>query len=213
MSSTPQALDRFASAYKAGDVIFCEYEPGDKFYMLKKGRVKLMRVIGDVEKTVSILQTGDFFGEMAILGNVPRSATAIALEETIVLAFGKENFEIMVKSNLSMSISLLNLFSKRIYDQKRQLQILQLDDNTAKVADVLIMLSEGLAAPHDNNSQRNIPVNVEAVATWAGLSPDIVRRILNGYVDQRKMTVYSDQIIVNNINELQRFVNTKRRKI
>lgn len=205
------SLNRFAITYKAGDIIFCEHEIGDKFFMLKGGRIKLMRVIGDTEKTIAILQAGDFFGEMSILNDNPRNSTAIALEESTVLSFTKENLGLLVKNNPTMCIALLKLFSKRIYDQRRQLQILQLDDDVSKVVDVLLMLIDGLPPQSANENARAIPVNVETVANWAGLSVDSARHVLNAYVSQRKMIVSPEQIIVNNISELQRFINNKRK--
>jgi CRP-like cAMP-binding protein len=75
------AFNRFARTFQAGEMIFSEFEPGDAFYMIQSGRVELVKIIGDVERTLDILRPPEMFGEMAILENSPRSASAIALED------------------------------------------------------------------------------------------------------------------------------------
>ena len=60
-------FDRFKVTFQKGDHIFCEYEPGDSFYLIQTGRVQIVKIIGEIEKMVDILQPGEIFGEMAIL--------------------------------------------------------------------------------------------------------------------------------------------------
>ena len=43
-------FNRFAKSFRKGDIIFCEYEPGDTFYLIQAGRVQVVRIIGDLEK-------------------------------------------------------------------------------------------------------------------------------------------------------------------
>jgi len=69
------AFGRFAKTFQAGEMIFSEFEPGDTFYLIQSGRVQLVKLVGDFEKTLDILQPSEMFGEMAILENSPRSAT------------------------------------------------------------------------------------------------------------------------------------------
>jgi CRP-like cAMP-binding protein len=79
------AFSRFARTFQPGEMIFSEFEPGDTFYLIQSGRVELVKIIGDIEKTLDILGASEMFGEMAILENSPRSATAIALDTVKVL--------------------------------------------------------------------------------------------------------------------------------
>ena len=64
-------FNRFRVGFEKGEVIFCEYEPGDTFYLIQKGRVQIIKIMGEIEKTVAILQPGEIFGEMAILEEAP----------------------------------------------------------------------------------------------------------------------------------------------
>ena len=86
---------RFAKKFPKGSVIFSEFEPGASFYLIQSGRVQLIKIINGAEKNLDILQQGEIFGEMAVLDNSPRSASAIAYDDVVAIYFNKENFEII----------------------------------------------------------------------------------------------------------------------
>ena len=80
------------AVYKPGDIIFLEQERGGEFYLIERGRVKISHIDRNKEFIVAILKEGEIFGEMAILNQVCRNATATAFEETRLLVLSKENF-------------------------------------------------------------------------------------------------------------------------
>jgi CRP-like cAMP-binding protein len=194
-------------------MIFSEFEPGDTFYLIQSGRVELVKIIGDVEKTLDILQPSEMFGEMAILENSPRSATAIALDVVKVLEFNSQNFEILMLGNPQIALKLLKMFTKRIYDSKRRFMILTLDDDQAKLADVFLMLDEIQTNMDKSTERREFKITVDDVAHWAGMSVAQTREILNHFVTQRRMELYPDRVVVKNINDFSRFVNSRRKKM
>lgn len=208
-----EAFERFAVTYEPGEIIFCEYEPGDAFYLIQEGRVQISRIMGDIEKTIDVLQPGEIFGEMAILEEAPRSATASAIERAKCLEFNRENFEILMGGNPAIALKLLKLFTKRIYDQRRRFMILTLDDVQARVADVFLMLNELQEQPaEDEEDERVFATTPEDVAHWAGLSPEETRHVLNHFVSQRRLEVMNDKIVLKNINEFVRFVTSRRKQ-
>ncbi|MFW5776841.1 MAG: Crp/Fnr family transcriptional regulator [Spirochaetota bacterium] len=209
-----EAFERFAVGYQPGEIIFCEYEPGDAFYLIQEGTVQISKIMGDIEKTVDVLQPGEIFGEMAILEEAPRSATAIAAEQVKCLEFNRENFEILMRGNPAIALKLLKLFTKRIYDQRRRFMILTLEDTQARVADVFLMLNELRGEqPNDEESDERVFVTTpEDVAHWAGLSTDETKHVLNHFVSQRRLEVHKDRIVLSNINEFVRFVNSRRKQ-
>ena len=206
-------FNRFSKTFRKGDIIFCEYEPGDTFYLIQAGRVQVVRIIGDLEKNIAILNPGDYFGEMSILENVPRSATTIALDDVKALEFSRENFEVLTLGNPQIALKLLKGFVQRIYAQKRTFMILTLDDVEAKVADVFLMLAETQARGDDAADGRNVQINatVDDIAHWAGMPPDKCRNVINHFVSQRRLEVLPDKIVIRNLNDFQRFVASRRR--
>ncbi|MDR2313699.1 MAG: Crp/Fnr family transcriptional regulator [Spirochaetaceae bacterium] len=203
---------RFARTFQAGEMIFSEFEPGDTFYLIQSGRVELVKIIGDIEKTLDILQPSEMFGEMALLENSPRSATAIALDTVRVLEFNQQNFEILMLGNPQIALKLLKMFTKRIYDSKRRFMILTLDDDQAKIADVFLMLDESQTNIDKSTDRREFKTSVDDIAHWAGMSVNQARDLISHFVTQRRMELFSDKIVVKNINDFSRFVASKRKK-
>ena len=202
---------RFAKTFQKGDILFCEYEPGDTFYLIQSGRVEILKIVDDMQKTLDILEPGEIFGEMAILEEAPRSATALALDKVVALEFNRENFEVLMQGNPQIALKLLKLFSKRIYDQKRRFMILTLDDEEARVADVFLMLAEKQKISLEDVKTVELKVTVDDIAHWAGMSPTNTREAINHFVSQRRVDLYEDRIVIKNINDFSRFVKSRRR--
>jgi CRP-like cAMP-binding protein len=205
------AFERFAVIFQKGDIIFCEYEPGDCFYLIQSGRVQISKIMGDIEKTIDILYPGEVFGEMAILEEAPRSANAFALDQVKALEFNRANFEVLMRGNPQIAMKLLKLFTKRIYDQRRRFMILTLDDIQAKVADVFLMLSETDPAQTQDAEKKEFKTTIDDIAHWAGLPTEKCREVINHFITQRRIEVFPDKIVIKNINEFVRFVGSRRR--
>ena len=190
MSLDLSVFNRFAITKRAGEIIFCEFEPGDAFYLIQSGKVKIVKIVGDLEKTLDILNPGEFFGEMALLEEAPRSATIIALTDVKLLEFNRANFEVLMQGQPQIVLNLLKLFAKRIYDQKRRFMVLTLDDIQARVADVFLMLDENGPKPVDSaDNTRTFPNSVEDIAHWAGLSVAKASEVLKTFVNQRRVEI------------------------
>lgn len=203
------AFERFAKIYEPGQVIISEFEPGDTFYLIQSGVVQLIKCVNGTKKNLDILNAGEFFGEMAILDNSPRSATCMAKTRVKCLEFSKENFEVLVTGNPQLALNLLKMFCKRIYDQRRRFRILVIKDPQAKLADVFMMLHE--MYPNANRDDRicKFKVTVSDMAQWAGLSQEITKDEINRFVEKRKIEVYDTYIIVSNISDMKRIVDTR----
>ena len=206
------AFDRFVKTFQAGEMIFSEFEPGNTFYLIESGRVQLIKHIGDIKKTLDILQPSEMFGEMAILENSPRSATAVALDNVKVLEFNSQNFEILMLGNPEITLRLLKMFCKRIYDTKRRYMILTLEDPCAKLADVFLMLDENLPLIEKMTERREFKINMDDAAHWAGMGINETRGVLSNFATQRRIEIFSDRIAVKNINDFVRLVGSRRRK-
>jgi CRP-like cAMP-binding protein len=81
--------------YNDGAVIFSEGQAGDTFYVIKQGEVTISKL-----KVLAILQAGDFFGEMSLIDQGPRSASAVAKGEVIVYVLSRNSFQELLNNNL-----------------------------------------------------------------------------------------------------------------
>lgn len=204
------AFSRFAKTFEPGSVIIAEYERGETFYLIQSGSVQLVKCVNNAHKNLDILHPGEFFGEMAILENSPRSATCVAIDKVEVLEFNKENFEILITGNPQMALILLNLFCKRIYDQKRRLEILVTTDPLARIAEVFLMFDEMNPVTNPTGKSRTFNLTVSDLVHWAGLTTEVVRDEINRLVEKDKIEVFDTHIVVKNISDMKRTIDTRR---
>lgn len=202
------AFQRFQKTYEDGQVIITEFENGETFYLIQSGNVQLSKCANNTNKNIDILKPGEFFGEMAILDNSPRSATCVAMGQVKCLEFNKENFELLISGNPQLALILLKLFCKRIYDQKRRFKILVISDPQARLADVFCMLDEMNPLQTGEHSRR-FNVTTSDMAHWSGLPQEIVKEEIKKFVVSRKIELFDDHIIVANIRDMRRIVDTR----
>jgi CRP/FNR family cyclic AMP-dependent transcriptional regulator len=205
-------FEKFGIEYAPNEIIFCEFEPGNEFYFIQSGRIRLVKLIQNREKNLTVLTEGDIFGEMAILEEQPRSATAIAMDHVKLLKFHRDNFDALISGNPQLAYKLLVIFSKRIYDAKRRLMILLLEEPQLKVMDVLVMLAE--QDPHlDMQNEVSLQVTAQDVARWAGITEDDAEKELTHLSRLDKIELFGDRIVVKKIREFQRLVSSRRKSM
>ncbi len=96
--------------FKKGDVIFNERDEGEEMYFIDSGEIQIVKAIGDVEKFIAGLSSGNFFGEMALITGSRRVASAIAFTDCNLHAMDKETFFSNLANNRDfMNIVLLKL--------------------------------------------------------------------------------------------------------
>jgi len=204
-------FEKFGKLYQPGQIIFSEYEPGDNFYFILHGTVRITKIVSDKEKTLDTMSDGDIFGEMAILEAQPRSATVIAETEVKVLEFNKANFEMLLQSNPQMALKLLKIFCNRIYDAKRQLMVLTLQGAEFRVADVFLLLAEKKGIHTDERLSITLKVSTQEIANMCALSTDEVEQVINSMIRQNKIEKVGNDIKIHNISEIHRTVINKRK--
>jgi CRP-like cAMP-binding protein len=207
-----EALEAQTATYKDGEIIFAEFEKGDRFYLIQSGNVELVKTFGDVSKTLDILKPSEMFGEMALLEDSPRSATAIALGETRLMEFARGSFQNLVLANPQLAFKLLKMFVRRIYSAKRRFMILTLDEPNARVADVFLMLNEEGGTSDKLSNRKQFRVTADNIARWGGLNAAKAREAITYFSKLGYLEVANDSMIVKDINNFTRIVNAARSK-
>lgn len=202
---------KFEVRYNEGEMIFCEFQPGNEFYLIQSGSVRVVKVINGVEKTLDVLKSGEFFGEMAILENAPRSASIIAYEDCVLLEFNKDNFEMLMKGQPQLAFNLLKILSKRIFDQRRRFMTLTIEDIEIKLYDVLIMLIEKQNPVGGFKPNMVVEATVSDIAHWAGIPEEQCKITLDKLVNKNKIEVLQGQILVKKPDSLKRLVTQYRK--
>lgn len=96
------------------DIIIKEGDPGREMYIIKSGSVDVVKSDGDKEIILATLSRGDFFGEMAILENIYRTATVKAKETSRLIVLTTGNFMIKLKKDPTFAFQIMQKMSRRI---------------------------------------------------------------------------------------------------
>lgn len=93
--------------YAKGETIFQEEEPGMGMYIIKSGKVKITTKVNDTEKELALLGEYDLFGELALLDESPRSATATAIDKTELIAIFRPDFFDLINRNTHLGLKVV----------------------------------------------------------------------------------------------------------
>ena len=117
---------QFLTHYKKGDFIFHQGEEGDEMFIIQSGQVAIRKQIGSKRTTVSVLEKGDFFGEMSVLERLPRTADAEAIEDADLISINSQTFGEMIRSNPEIAVRMLRKYSMRMRDFAEQLEAMMI---------------------------------------------------------------------------------------
>jgi CRP-like cAMP-binding protein len=113
---------KFLTHFKKGQVLFHEGDDGDEMFIIQSGRVAIKKKVQDGEALLATLEKGDFFGEMALLERMPRSASAEMLDDGDLIVISNEIFGDMIKANPEIAVRMLRKYSLRLRETNRQLE-------------------------------------------------------------------------------------------
>jgi CRP/FNR family cyclic AMP-dependent transcriptional regulator len=124
-------------AVPAGTVLFREGDTSVEMYVIVSGRVRISKRVRNVEKAMTTLPAGEFFGEMAILNGRPRSATATVVEDAELLIVGPEAFDALVWHHREVALRLIRKLALRLEEANDEVALLLYRDPHSRVAHAL----------------------------------------------------------------------------
>lgn len=164
--------------YPRDTMIFSEFQSGADMFIIQSGQVKISKVVNGNEVTLALLKKGDMFGEMALLENMPRSASAIANEPCLLMTVNHQNFDKMVATQPQLISRLTNTFAERIWSMYRQLANTLLSDPLQKMFDMLALQMEKNRAVIGPRVAHHTDLTPEDLATMCGLTKEQQKRCL-----------------------------------
>jgi CRP/FNR family transcriptional regulator, cyclic AMP receptor protein len=137
---TMTLTERFGRQAPAGTVLFREGDHGREMFVLQAGKVRLTRVVRGDEQLMAEVAAGEFFGEMSILNDKPRVATAVVIEDAQLLVLDPRTFEAMIKANSEIAVRMIKRLAARLDQANQQIENLLLDDPNSRVVHLLLQL-------------------------------------------------------------------------
>ena len=163
----------------------------DSLYIVISGRLKVM--MGDAEGKeviLSLIGPGEFFGEMGLIDDSPRSASVITIEPCELLSVTKRDFKNCLSGNFEMSMTVMRGLVRRLREADRKIGSLALLDVYGRVARLLLDMSEEV------NGQKTVTKRLpkQDIAKMIGASREMVSRVMKdlqmgGYIEVRGSTI------------------------
>ena len=192
----------FTREYPKDTMIFAETMPGRELYIIQKGSVKITKIVNDNEVLLAVLKAGDIFGEMSLIENKPRSASAIAFEESVLLAVNQENFERMVQSQPQIIARLTTLLAERIWFIYKQLANTLLGDKVGRLYDALLIQLEKNRVPIRSGEAYTFDFGTRELINMVGLPMEEGNQAMRELLRNTKLKAMDNRIHVTDLEEI-----------
>ncbi|MEN2981553.1 MAG: Crp/Fnr family transcriptional regulator [Thermus sp.] len=162
-------------AYPKGKHVFRQGDLGQSLYLVAEGRVRLYRThLGGQEKTLGFVAKGGVFGEMSLLDGGERSASAVAEEDTLLLALHREAYLALIRRVPLLAHNLARILAYRLRELNVELDLLAFEEAESRVAYALLKLLRMGHGPR-------LRLRHQDLAALAGASRETVTRVLHGF--------------------------------
>ena len=189
---TRRSLPRSTTVMASGD-------PTDSLYIVLSGRLKVMMSDAEGKEVIlSILTAGEFFGEMGLIDDAPRSASVVSIEPCELLSIAKRDFKKCLAENFEMAQAVMRGLVRRLRDADRKIGSLALLDVYGRVARLLLDMAENV----DGEKVVTKRLPKQDIAKMIGASREMVSRVMKdlqtgGYIEVRgSMIVLRDTILL-----------------
>ncbi|RKZ00412.1 MAG: Crp/Fnr family transcriptional regulator [Ignavibacteriae bacterium] len=171
-------------SFNKDSIILSEQDAGSALFVMVSGKVKVARVSNDdksKEVILTLLNPSDFFGEMALLDGLARSATVTSIEDSRVFIIQRNDFLDLIKEHPEVSIALLQELTQRLRAAGMKIKALSLKDAEGKVATVLLQLADDMGRIKQGVVEiEKLPYQHE-LANMAGTSRETISRTLHSF--------------------------------
>jgi CRP/FNR family cyclic AMP-dependent transcriptional regulator len=174
-----------------GSAVMREGDAADCLYVVISGRLKVMVGEADGKETIlSIIGPGEFFGEMGLIDDNPRSASVVAIEPCELLALTRRDFRKCLVENLGLAMAVMRVLVRRLREADRKIGSLAMLDVYGRVARLLLDMSESV------NGQKVVTKRItkQDIAKMVGASREMVSKVMkdlqtSGYIEVQGSTI------------------------
>ncbi len=208
MKMGEEVYKKFGREYKAGEVIFKEGDIGDEMFIIYAGKVAITKMSRDIETTLAVFDEGEFFGEMAIIDNQPRSATARSVDASKLIVLSSDIFESQISTNPKLIMRILRKMSNRMREADRKIKTLLYRDNSSRITGTMMLLCQkhGEAKSGGGISLKKDFALTELTG-MVGLPRPKVEEIIQTLVRAKVMEIQGNEMIIYSMEHLERFMN------
>lgn len=174
-----------------GSIVIAAGDPTDSLYIILSGRLKVMMSDAEGKEVIlSILSGGEFFGEMGLIDDAPRSASVVAIEPCELLVITRRDFKRCMAESAEMAMAVMRGLVRRLREADRKIGSLALLDVYGRVARLLLDMAETV----DGQKMVTKRLPKQDIAKMIGASREMVSRVMKdlqtgGYIEMRGSTI------------------------
>ncbi len=188
-----------------GDTIFIEGEPGDRMYVILDGKIKLGQTSPDGrESLLAVLGPGEVFGELSLFDPGPRTATATAVTDSMVIGLGHESLRTWLTGRPEVAEALLQALARRLRRTNEALADLVFSDVPGRVAKQLLDLADKFGQPGPDGVLVHHDLTQEELAQLVGASRETVNKALADFTARGWIQVDQREVILLDMERLAR---------
>jgi CRP-like cAMP-binding protein len=200
-------IGRFGRRFRAGESLFKEGEPAKEAFLLQEGRVRLLKRVRTVERSLLLLKPGDLFGETALLeasanaepgAEAARNSTAVALSDGVALVLDQSTFRSLFENYPAIATRMFEQLIVRLRDAEDQIEIMHLRDTQFKVVSALLKLS------HRAAGSAEIAISPVELSSRVGLDVDAVKRTVQRLREQNYVRIVGERVEIPDVEALRR---------
>ncbi len=192
-------------AFRSGEVIFHRDDPGQVLYVIKEGKVKICLISPDGQEiSLVVFGKGEYFGELALLDGLPRSADAIALEKVECYTLQRSDFHNAIMKNPKISIQVMEVLCERLRKTDQHVEDLIFLDVYGRVAKKLLELAETHGVKVDDGTRIDIRLTQQVLASMVGASRESVNKVLGYFTDKEYISTDKQKITLHRAADLKR---------
>lgn len=194
-------VERFGRRFSAGETIYSEGDEGRACFLIQEGKVRLVKRVRAAERSLTVLHTGDIFGEDALLPRASRSATAVALNDVSALELDTQTFGVLISSNAEVASRLVTQLVQRLRDAEAQFENSILRDHPSRVVNTLLRVAQTEERGPDGHVIHLSPMEL---SSRAGIDVDSVKRTVQQLRDGGYLKILDEAIVLPDLSPLQR---------
>jgi CRP-like cAMP-binding protein len=207
-SLSPEALDELAlhaviRTIPEKEVLFTKGAPGSELFAILQGRVKISSFSEDGKEMIfTILESGDFFGETALLDGQNRSATCTAIEYCQLVVIERQSFTSYLRKYPDFAIHLLSLLSQRLRKKDEQMEEVSFFQLPTRLARKLLLLAEEHGDVVGSKIEISMNISQNELANMVCVSRESVNKQLNQWVKEGLISLSPRLIVIENRDQL-----------
>lgn len=165
--------------YPSGTILFREKEIGNEFYIVLAGSVKIYTSSpGGGEKVLTVVKSGESFGELALIDGKPRSASAQTLETCALLVLDKQDFLDVLRAQFDISLCIMQELCQRLRDTNSHVHDLTFLDSRTRILKQLITMANKHGTRRGSQITLRVTLNYDELSQMAGVQKDVLMQVL-----------------------------------